>query len=269
MELGVKAVSGRLNAIELDVLLLEEVSEDADGVGAAADACENRVRKTSVLLLHELPLGLLADNLLELLHYGRERMRTCRGAEHVMGVLEAACPVAERLVAGLLQCADSGGYRNDLSPHEPHSEDIGLLTLDVGDAHVDPALESEKRADNCCCNAVLSGAGLGDDSGLAHSPCKEGLTEYLVGLVGAAVEKILSLEVDPGVGALGDIPAEGNRSGTACVIVHQVIELGPECGVILCLDEGLLKLEQGRNEDFSHVHSAVLPEERIQQCFHT
>ena len=196
-------------------------------------------------------------------------MRACCGSQHIVGVLEASGPVAERLVAGLLQGAYAGGYRNNLCSHQPHSEDIGLLALDVSDSHVNAALEAEERADNRRCYAVLSGAGLSDDSGLAHSSCKESLAKNLIGLVRAAVEQILSLEVDPGVGSLGDVPAEGNRSRAACVVVHQVVELGPERGIVLCLYESLLKLEQGGDEDFSHIHSTVLSEEWIQQCFHT
>ena len=49
-------------------------------------------------------------------------------------------------------------------------EDVERLALDVLGAHVDLAGEAEERAGGRGGDAVLAGAGLGDDALLAHAP---------------------------------------------------------------------------------------------------
>ena len=64
-------------------------------------------------------------------------------------------------------------------------------------AHVDDALEPEARADGGRRDAVLAGAGLGDDALLAEPPREHRLAERVVQLVRAGVEEVLALQVEP------------------------------------------------------------------------
>jgi hypothetical protein len=70
----VDAVAGRLDAVELDVGVVEERVEHADRVGAAADAGDDRIGQAS-RLGEQLRAGLLGDDLLEVAHHRRERVR--------------------------------------------------------------------------------------------------------------------------------------------------------------------------------------------------
>ena len=47
-------------------------------------------------------------------------------------------------------------------------------------------------------DAVLAGAGLGDDPGLAHAPGEQDLAQAVVDLVRAGVVQLVALEVDLG-----------------------------------------------------------------------
>ena len=78
-------------------------------------------------------------------------------------------PVAHRLVDRVLQRAAAGVDARDLGAEQPHAEDVQRLALHVLGAHVDVALEAEQRAGRRRRDAVLPGAGLGDDAPLAHA----------------------------------------------------------------------------------------------------
>ena len=73
---------------------------------------------------------------------------------------------------------------------------------------------------------MLAGAGLGDQPRLAHPPGEQRLAEHLVGLVGAAVEQVLALQIDRPCRA--EVAAAGQRRRPAGIIGEQVVELGLE-----------------------------------------
>ena len=73
---------------------------------------------------------------------------------------------------------------------------FGQLAADVLGAHVDDALEVQQRAGGRAGDAVLAGAGLGDDPRLAHALGEQRLPERVVDLVRAGVVEVLALEVD-------------------------------------------------------------------------
>ena len=75
-----------------------------------------------------------------------------------------------------------------------HAKDVQRLTRHVFGAHVDDALESEQRAGGRRRDAVLAGAGFGDDAALAHALREQRLAERVVDLVRAGVREILALE---------------------------------------------------------------------------
>jgi hypothetical protein len=75
--------------------------EEAHRVGAAADACNERVGKAALRLQHLLA-GLAADDRLEIAHHRRVGVRPRDGADHVKRVVHMRDPVAQRLVHRVL-----------------------------------------------------------------------------------------------------------------------------------------------------------------------
>ena len=63
-------------------------------------------------------------------------------------------------------------------------------------AHVDHAIESKQRADSCRRDAVLAGAGFGDDALFTHSPREQHLAERVVDLVSARVQEIFAFQIN-------------------------------------------------------------------------
>ncbi len=140
-------------------------------------------------------------------------MRAGDGADQVVGVRDIGDPVAHRLVHRVLQRAGAGGDRLHLGAQQLHAEHVGLLPLDVGGAHVDGAGQAEQRADRGGGDAVLAGAGFGDDAGLAHAAGQQDLAHAVVDLVGAGVVQLVALEVDFRAAELGRSGARRTRAG--------------------------------------------------------
>src|SRR6267378_3495937 len=92
-----------------------------------------------------------------------------------------------------------------------------MLPLDINSAHIDDTVEPEPRTQRRGGDAMLAGAGLGDDPLLAHATGDHDLAEHVVDLVRTGVVQLLALEIDLGAAemfgeALGEIqrrrPAE-------------------------------------------------------------
>jgi hypothetical protein len=104
---------------------------------------------------------------------------------------------------------------------------------------------------------VLSGAGLGDDSLLAHPLREQNLPQCVVDLVRAGVTEILALEVDPGAAeffrqALGEI----KRRLPAGVFPELALKLAAKRGIAPRGAVSLLQLDQRRHERLGHVSPA-------------
>ncbi len=155
---GIHAVTARFNADDFYAGVIEERMEQAHGVGAAAHAGDQAVRQTTFLLLHLL-FGFLADDGLEITHHCRIRMRTCHSADQVEGVIDVGHPVTQGFVHRIFQGAGAGSDWYDFSAQQLHAEHVGLLTLDVGRAHVDHARQAKARRDGSGSNAVHARAG--------------------------------------------------------------------------------------------------------------
>ena len=179
------------------VAVVEERVEQAHGVRAAADGRHQRVRQAA-FLVQQLRLGLDADHRLEVAHHGRVGMRAGDRADHVEGVVRVADPVAQRLVQRVLERARARAHRAHLGTQQAHAEHVGLLPLDVALAHVDDAFQAEARGHGGGGDAMLAGAGLGDDPLLAHPARQHHLAEHVVDLVRAGVVELVALEVDLG-----------------------------------------------------------------------
>ena len=83
---AVEPVARRLDAEDLDAAIVEERMEQAHGVGAAADAGDQRIRQAAFGLLHLLA-RLVADHRLEVAHHRRIGMRAGDGADAVERVV--------------------------------------------------------------------------------------------------------------------------------------------------------------------------------------
>ncbi|CAM5312182.1 hypothetical protein SHIRM173S_11306 [Streptomyces hirsutus] len=183
-----------------------------------------------------LAAGLDADDAVEVAHHAGEGVGSGDGAEEVVRAVDVGDPVAERLVDGVLEGAAAGLHGDDLGAEHAHPGHVEGLALGVDLAHVDGAVEAEQGAGGGGGDAVLAGAGLGDDTGLAHAPGEQGLAEHVVDLVGAGVVEVLALEEDPGTaGVFGEPGHLGEGTRAAGVVDQQVVEFAGELGVGLGL----------------------------------
>ncbi len=197
---------GRLRHREPHRRLADEPRQQADRVGATADAGEGEVGQPPLDGL-ELGRRLVADPPLEVAHDRRVRVRAHRRPEHVVRRLDVRHPVAHRLVDRVLERGRAARHRAHLGAEGVHPEHVRGLASDVLLAHEHDARQPEQRARRGGCDAVLAGAGLGDDAGLAEPSRQQRLSECVVDLVRTGVGEVLALEVQ----------AEGrDRRSTAC-----------------------------------------------------
>ena len=206
-------------------------------------------------------MRLAADDRLEVTHQRRVGVRAGYGADHVEGVVDVGYPVAQRLVHGVFQGAGAGGDRHDLGAQQAHAGDVVALTVNVGRAHVDHALQAEARADGGGGHAVHAGAGLGDDPLLAHAAGQQGLTDAVVDLVRAGVIQLFALEEDLGAAVLlGQSLGKVQRAGAADKLGVELIQLGDERGLGAGLVVGLLQLQHQRHQRLGHKAATKLAE---------
>ena len=182
------------------------------------------------------------------------------GAEQIVSGVEARRPIAQRLVDRVLESPAAAFDRHHGRAHQLHPEDVELLPRDVLGAHVDDGFEPEQRADDRGRDAVLAGARLGDQPGLAHALRKQPLPEHLVGLVRAAVEEVLALEIE----IPRQVAAPGERGRPAGVIGEKAVQLGGEVRVVLRVEERRLELLECRHEDLGHIAAPEAAEAAVQ-----
>ena len=128
-------------------------------------------------------------------------------------------------------------------------------------AHVDVALEAQQRARGRRGDAVLPGAGLGDDPPLPHAHREQRLPERVVDLVRAGVREVFALEEDArAAGRRRQAPRLVDRRRPADVVLQQAVELGVERGVVARDEIGALELLDRLDERLGHEASAELAE---------
>jgi hypothetical protein len=156
----------------------------------------------------------------------------------------------------------------DVRPEHLHADDVEVLPADILGAHVDVALEPEVRGSGGARDAVLPGAGLGDDALLAHALGEQGLAEGVVDLVGAGVGEVLALEPDGGAagglgdraGVLGEPVGAVEGRGPANEGAVEVLELVPEVVVDAGLGVDLAELGERGDEGLGDEDAAVVAE---------
>ena len=109
---------------------------------------------------------------------------------------DRAHPVAHGLVDRVAERPRAGRHGTHLRAQQLHAEDVGLLAADVFLAHVDNAFQAEAGACRGCRDAVLSGAGFGDDAAFTHSQREQCLAERVVDFVCAGMVQVLALQVN-------------------------------------------------------------------------
>ena len=215
------------DADHLDVVV-DHRREDPRRVRPAADARDDDVGQLAGRLEH-LPPRLAPDTALELPHHGRERVRPAHRAQDIVCVLDAAHPVAHRVVGGVLERPLPGRHGQHPRAEQLHPQDVELLSADILGAHVDFAVEPEDGRRGGGGHAVLARAGLGDHTGLAHAERQQGLPERVVDLVRPGVVHVLAFEDDPRpAGPLGQTAAEVQFTGSPGDLTPAAVQLGDE-----------------------------------------
>ena len=166
-------------------------------------------------------------------------MRPECGAEQVIGIAHVRDPVAKRFVDRVFQGLGTGFHTAHFCAHQFHAKHIERLPLHVLGTHVDDALESEACADRGCGDAMLTGAGLGNDAALAHATRKQHLPQRIVDLVRASVAEVFALQQNLRATrvfaeALGVI----ERRGTSAELGKQSAQLALKLRVTACRRKG-------------------------------
>mmetsp|Transcript_15479 Transcript_15479/g.33550 ORF Transcript_15479/g.33550 Transcript_15479/m.33550 type:complete len:670 (+) Transcript_15479:577-2586(+) len=268
---GVCHSATSLHTVDLHVLVLEEGGEGSDGIGAAADASDERVGQLAravgegwvdVGLVEHLRPGLVSDHGLQLADDVGEGVRPDGGADDVVGGPDVGDPVLHGLVDGVLQGLGSALGRDHLRSEHLHLEDVEGLSLDVNCAHVNDALEAHQGAGRGRGHAVLAGARLGDNSLLAELLGEEGLAEGVVDLVGASVGQLLALEPELGASqGLSQVLGKVEGGGASDELATEPLHLGLEVGINLDSIPGLAQVLVSLHQSLGDVSATELATE--------
>ena len=110
-----------------------------------------------------------------------------------MRVADARGPLAHGLGHGVLERGGARGDGHDRCAEKTHPVDIQRLADGIFLSHEDDAFHAHERRGGGGGYAVLTGAGLGNQAGLAHFFGEQSLSEHVVDLVRAGVVQILAL----------------------------------------------------------------------------
>src|SRR5438132_11547043 len=94
--------STSLDSDQLDLLVLQELVKDTNGVGAAADTGDHCGWKLA-FSFKNLRAGLAANHGMKIAHHGGIRMSAQNAAEQVMGVADIGDPITHGFVDGVLE----------------------------------------------------------------------------------------------------------------------------------------------------------------------
>jgi hypothetical protein len=231
--------------------VVDEPTEDADGVGATAHTSDDHIGHVTEHL-DALRPRLLADDPVEFAHHERIRVRAHHRTEAVVGGLDSCHPVAHRLVDCILQRAAAAVHGLHLAAEQLHPEHVQCLTLDVDGTHVHLALHAQQRCSSCRGDTVLTSTRLGDQPLLAHSLGEQRLAEDVVDLVRTGVVEILALQHQPNAELLAEVLALGEDRRATRVRAQHMVELGTEHGIGPCFGERDLELLARGHQGFGY-----------------
>ena len=132
------------------------------------------------------------------------------------------------------------------------------MAADVFGAHIDVAGESEDGGGGGGGDAVLAGAGFGDDAFFAHAEGEECLAEGVVDFVGAGVVEVFAFEVDFGAAeGFGESAGEIEGIGSAGELAEIIVEIAGEGWIGFGFGVMVLELFEGGDESFGDIDAAV------------
>src|SRR5262249_23202754 len=142
----------------------------------------------------------------------------------------------------------AGIYSDHFSAEQLHSENIERLSSHIFCADIDDATQIKQCANRRSCYAVLARPSLSNDATLAHSTRKQRLSNGVVHLVRARVQKIFALQIDLRSPAVSRQPLRvKQRRWPATVIAQQFVEFAPEIWVLSGAPELVSQLIQRRH----------------------
>ena len=255
MATGLDTVTARLETVETNLGVVDELGERSDGIRPTTDTCTNGVGKASNPI-KALLTGLRRNDPLKLSHQFRERVWPRSGTDEVVGVLNMGHPISHGLVHGILQRARAGFHCNDLGAQQLHASHIEGLTLGVDLAHIDPALHAHHRGHGRRRHAMLSNSRLCNETALAHLSSQQGLAQHIVDLVRTGVVQVLALQKDSHLmtGLLKDVLRKSRclckRRGASGVLPAQILQLSEKVRIGYRGLEGPRKLAKSSLESF-------------------
>ena len=193
---GIDAMTGSLSQINLNTIIINVMIDGTCGVTSATHAGDEIIRIIATDFLLQLPFQFLADDALHLCHDIRVRMRTHGGTYDIEGILWVTAPVADGLRAGIAQSHIAGANRVHLGAQHLHTFYVGMLALHIGGTHEDFALHIHQGADGGSGNAMLSGTGFGDDTGLSHLLRHQNLSDGVIDFVCTGMVQVLTLQIE-------------------------------------------------------------------------
>ena len=105
---------------------------------------------------------------------------------------------------------------------------------------------------------MLTGAGLRDDTGLAHLLGEQALCQRVVNFVGTGMIEILALEINLcAAQILGHLVRIVQQGRTANIVFEQLIQLRVECRIIFIIIVRFFQFVDGIHQGFGDVLSAV------------
>ena len=148
--------------------------------------------------------------------------------------------------------------RAHLGAQGAHAQHIGLLPLDIDDAHIDDAFQAEFGAHGRGRNAMHAGPGFGNHARLAHAPGEQDLPQHVVHLVRAGVVEVLALEIDLGAAQMLAQPfGEVERRWPPDIILEVTVHLLAKERILLCRRIGTLQLQNQRHQRLGHEAAAI------------
>src|SRR5215472_7735828 len=149
-------------------------------------------------------------------------------------------------------------HRDDFGTQQFHAEDVGLLTLDVGGAHINDARQVEEGTGGSGRHPMLTGAGLGDDAALAHAPREQDLAKAIVYLVGAGVVELVTLQIELRPAEMPGQPlGKVERARSPDIMFERMVELGLKARILARLSIGGLDSENQRHQSFGNKTTAI------------
>ena len=113
-----------------------------------------------------------------------------------MGGANICDPVAHCFADGFLQGGLSSADGDDFRAQELHPRDVESLPFHIDRAHVNDAFAAKPRGHGGSSDTMLSRAGLGDDTVLAHPLREQDLAERIVDFMRAGMEQVFALQVN-------------------------------------------------------------------------